>query len=91
MARHYYLEAMRLVEEGVTSFESVDTIMEAAGFKMGPFKLMDLIGMDINLSVSQSMFESFDYETRFRTSDLQIEKVKNGNLGKKTGKGFYSY
>ena len=91
VARHYYLEAMRLVEEGVTSFESVDTIMEAAGFKMGPFKLMDLIGMDINLSVSQSMFESFDYETRFRTSDLQIEKVKNGNLGKKTGKGFYSY
>ena len=91
VARHYYLEAMRLVEEGVTSFESVDTIMEAAGFKMGPFRLMDLIGMDINLSVSQSMFESFDYEARFKPVDLQIEKVKNGNLGKKTGKGFYNY
>ena len=91
VARHYYLEAMRLVEARVATFENVDIIMEATGFKMGPFKLMDLIGMDINLSVSQSLYESFNYETRFRPSSIQLEKVNEGNLGKKTGKGFYEY
>lgn len=91
VARHYYLEAMKLVEQGVTTFENVDAIMEASGFKMGPFKLMDLIGMDINLSVSQSQYEAFNNAERFKPSNLQIEKVKSGKLGKKTGKGFYEY
>ncbi|HEV8081283.1 MAG TPA: 3-hydroxyacyl-CoA dehydrogenase NAD-binding domain-containing protein [Chitinophagaceae bacterium] len=91
VARHYYLEAMKLVEQGIATFEDVDAIMEASGFKMGPFKLMDLIGMDINLSVTQSMYEAFNNTERFKPSNLQIEKVKNGNLGKKTGKGFYEY
>ncbi len=91
IARHYYLEAMKLVEEGVATFEDVDTIMEASGFKMGPFKLMDLIGMDINLSVSQSMYDAFDNAGRFKPSQMQIDKVKNGELGRKTKKGFYEY
>ena len=91
IARHYYLEAMKLVENKIATFENVDTIMEASGFKMGPFKLMDLIGMDINLSVSQSIYEAFNNVERFKPSDLQIEKVKNNNLGRKTGKGFYEY
>ena len=91
VARHYYLEAMKLVEQGIATFKDVDAIMEASGFKMGPFKLMDLIGMDINLSVSQSMYEAFNNADRFKPSDLQIEKVKNGELGRKTGKGFYDY
>lgn len=91
VARHYYLEAMKLVEQGVATFKDVDAIMEASGFKMGPFKLMDLIGIDINLSVSQSMYEAFNNADRFKPSDLQIEKVKNGDLGRKTGKGFYEY
>ncbi|MBA3674092.1 MAG: 3-hydroxybutyryl-CoA dehydrogenase [Chitinophagaceae bacterium] len=91
VARHYYLEAMKLVELKIATIENVDEIMEASGFKMGPFKLMDLIGMDINLSVSQSMYEAFNNTERFKPSNLQIEKVKNGNLGKKTGKGFYEY
>jgi 3-hydroxybutyryl-CoA dehydrogenase len=69
----------------------VDAIMEASGFKMGPFKLMDLIGMDINLAVSQSVYEAFNKAERFTPSSLQIEKVAQGNLGKKTGKGFYDY
>ncbi|MDB5199426.1 MAG: 3-hydroxybutyryl-CoA dehydrogenase [Chitinophagaceae bacterium] len=90
VARHYYLEAMKLVEEGVATFENIDAIMEASGFKMGPFRLMDLIGMDINLSVSQSIYEAYNAE-RFKPSNLQIEKVKNGELGRKTGKGFYEY
>ncbi len=91
VARHYYLEAMKLVEEGVATFENVDTIMEASGFKMGPFKLMDLIGMDINLSVSQSIYEAFNNAERFKPSQIQIDKVNSGELGRKTGKGFYSY
>lgn len=91
VARHYYLEAMKLVEQGIATFENVDAIMEASCFKMGPFKLMDLIGMDINLSVSQSIYEAFNNAERFKPSSLQIEKVKNGELGRKTGKGFYNY
>ena len=91
VARHYYLEAMKLVEKGIATFENVDTIMEVSGFKMGPFKLMDLIGMDINLSVSQSIYEAFNNAEKFKPSDLQIEKVKNNDLGRKTGKGFYKY
>ena len=91
VARHYYLEAMKLIEQGVATFENVDTIMESCGFKMGPFKLMDLIGMDINLSVSQSIYDAFDHAERFKPSSIQMEKVKNNELGRKTGKGFYKY
>ena len=91
VARHYYLEAMKMVELGLATIEDVDEIMEASGFKMGPFKLMDLIGNDINLAVTTSLFEAFDHEHRFEPSVLQIDKVKNNELGKKTGKGFYDY
>lgn len=91
VARHYYLEAMKLVENNIASFENVDAVMEASGFKMGPFKLMDLIGMDINLAVSQSLYDAFNHEARFKPSALQIEKVTKKELGKKTGKGFYTY
>jgi len=91
VARHYYLEAMKMVEEGIASFETVDIIMESVGFKMGPFKLMDLIGMDVNLAVSQSLYDAFDKEARFKPSSIQIEKVSKGELGRKTGKGFYKY
>ncbi len=91
VARHYYLEAMRCVVDGLAKFEDVDAIMEASGFKMGPFKLMDMIGMDINLAVSQSLYDAFSHEPRFQPSPLQIDKVKNGELGRKTGKGFYAY
>jgi 3-hydroxybutyryl-CoA dehydrogenase len=91
IARHYYLESLKIAEEGIASFEDVDSILESSGFRMGPFKLMDLIGMDINLAVSQGMYDAFDKAERFKPSPLQIEKVKNGELGKKTGKGFYNY
>ncbi len=91
VARHYYLEAMKLVEQGIAGFETVDEIMEATGFKMGPFKLMDLIGMDVNLAVSQSMYNAFDKAERFAPSAIQIDKVAKGEFGKKTGKGFYQY
>ena len=91
VARHYYLEAMKMVEEGIAGFENVDAIMEASGFKMGPFKLMDLIGMDINLAVSKSIYEAFEEEERFKPSQIQIDKVNKGELGRKTGRGFYQY
>jgi 3-hydroxybutyryl-CoA dehydrogenase len=91
VARHYYLEAMKMVEQGVASFETVDAIMESVGFKMGPFKLMDLIGMDVNLAVSQSLYDAFDEAERFKPSAIQKDKVVKGELGRKTGKGFYNY
>lgn len=91
VARHYYLEAMRIAEKQGRPIEDIDAALEAAGFKMGPFKLMDLIGMDINLAVSQSLFDAFEEEPRFKPSYLQIEKVNKGELGRKTGKGFYYY
>jgi len=91
VARHYYLESLKIVEEGVASFEQVDEILEANGFKMGPFKLMDLIGIDINLAVTESLYHAFDETTRFEPSSIQVEKVKKNELGKKTGKGFYIY
>jgi 3-hydroxybutyryl-CoA dehydrogenase len=91
VARHYYLEAMKLVENNIATIENVDEITEASGFKMGPFKLMDLIGNDINLAVSQSLYEACNQAERFKPSALQIDKVSKGELGKKTGKGFYNY
>lgn len=91
VARHYYLESLKIVEDGIASFEEVDEILEATGFKMGPFKLMDLIGMDINLSVTETLYQSFNHASRFAPSPIQIEKVKQNLLGKKTGEGFYNY
>lgn len=91
VARHYYLEAMKLVETGVANFEDVDEILEATGFKMGPFKLMDLIGNDVNLAVSESLYDACKQAERFKPSPLQIDKVAKGELGKKTKKGFYEY
>ncbi len=91
VARHYYLEAMKLVENKIATIEQVDEMMEASGFKMGPFTLMDLIGNDINLAVSQSLYDACNKAERFKPSILQIDKVENGELGKKTGKGFYNY
>jgi 3-hydroxybutyryl-CoA dehydrogenase len=91
VARHFYLESLKIVEDGIATAEETDQIMEAGGFKMGPFRLMDLIGMDINLAVTQSIYDAFDQAARFKPSALQIAKVKNKELGKKTGKGFYQY
>ena len=91
VARHYYLEAMKIVESGIAGINEVDELMEASGFKMGPFKLMDLIGMDINLAVSKSLYDAFQQAERFAPSPLQEDKVAKGELGRKSGKGFYTY
>lgn len=91
MARHYYLEAMLLAEKGLIGMETIDAVMESTGFKMGPFKLMDLIGIDINYSVSNIVWEALGKPDRLLPSPLQKDKVDKNELGKKTGKGFYNY
>jgi len=91
VARPYYIEALRLVEDGLADIETVDILMEAAGFKMGPFRLMDLIGNDINYTVSCSVYEAMGRPARLRPSSIQEQKVKEGALGRKTGKGYYRY
>lgn len=91
VARHFYVEGLKLLEEGVADVETIDKLMQASGFKMGPFELMDLIGVDTNFSVTSSMFEAFHYDPKFRPSRIQQQKVDAGHHGRKTGKGFYDY
>jgi 3-hydroxybutyryl-CoA dehydrogenase len=90
VARPYYIEALRLAEEGV-SYEVIDNLLESTGFKMGPFRLMDLIGNDVNYAVSISVYEQLNKPGRLQPSYLQQQKVEQQQLGKKTGKGFYDY
>lgn len=91
VARPYYIESLRLVEEGYVDFLTIDALLESTGFKMGPFKLMDLIGNDINLAVSSSVYRQLGEPPRLKPSRIQEEKVKQGELGRKTGKGYYNY
>ena len=91
VARPFYTETMRLVEEGLVTIEAADKLLEASGFKMGPFKLMDLIGNDINYAVSSSVYEQMNKNERFKPSYIQEQKVKEGKLGRKSGEGFYKY
>lgn len=91
VARPYYLEALQLAAQGIADFATIDDIMEATGFKMGPFRLMDLIGNDINYAVSCSVYEAMDRPLRLQPSPIQEQKVKEGALGRKTGKGYYTY
>lgn len=90
VARPYYIESLRLVEEGLADFETIDRLLESKGFKMGPFKLMDLIGNDVNYAVSCSVYEQLNKPERLKPSYIQKEKVEKGELGKKTGNGYYS-
>lgn len=91
VARPYYIESLRLVEEKLTDFSQLDLLMEATGFKMGPFRLMDLIGNDINYAVSVSVHEQLGSPERLKPSFIQKEKVEKNELGIKTKKGYYNY
>lgn len=93
VARNFYGEALRAVETyDENKCREVDAVMkEVGGFKMGPFELMDLIGIDINYSVTQSVYDAFFQEARFKPHRLQRDMVAAGRLGKKTAKGFYHY
>jgi 3-hydroxybutyryl-CoA dehydrogenase len=91
VARPFYIESLRIAEEGIADYVTIDSLLESQGFKMGPFKLMDLIGNDINYAVSCSVYEQLNKPERLKPSYLQEEKVNLGHLGKKTKKGYYDY
>lgn len=92
VARPFYGEALQLLNEGVASFSEIDRIVKlSGGFKMGPFELMDLIGNDVNFSVTESVYEQLFHDPRFRPSPIQKQMVEAGLLGKKSKKGFYNY
>jgi 3-hydroxybutyryl-CoA dehydrogenase len=91
VARPYYIEALNLVEKNVADIETIDALMEATGFKMGPFRLMDLIGNDINYAVSCSVYDAMGKPARLMPSPIQKEKVEKGELGRKSKKGYYTY
>ena len=92
IARPFYNESMRALEEGVSDCTTLDALIrEAGGFKMGTFELTDLIGQDVNYAVTYSIFEAFYGDRRFQPSLIQKQRVDAGLLGRKSGQGFYDY
>jgi 3-hydroxybutyryl-CoA dehydrogenase len=92
VARPFYNEGLRILGDGDATVETIDRIMKEAGnFRMGPFELMDLIGNDINFAATESLYRSFFEDPRFRPSPIQQRMVMGNNLGRKTGRGFYTY
>lgn len=92
VARPFYGEALRILEEGIADVATIDWAMtEIGGFRMGPFTLMDFIGHDINYTVTETVFEAFFYDPRYKPSFTQKRLVEAGYLGRKSGRGFYNY
>ena len=91
VARHFYVESLKVLEDNVATHADIDDLMRSSGFRMGAFQLMDLIGVETNLKVTQSMYALFNYDEKFRPSRIQQQKVDAGFWGRKSGKGFYDY
>ena len=92
VARPFYGEALRIYEEGVADFATIDWAMtEIGGFRMGPFTLMDYIGNDINYTVTETVFEAFYYDPRYKPSFTQKRHSEAGWYGRKSGRGYYNY
>ena len=91
VARPFYSEAIKLYEEGVASVAEIDAAIKSIGFRMGPFELTDLIGHDVNYTVTETVWSQFFYDPRFRPSITQKRLKEAGLFGRKTGRGFYNY
>lgn len=91
VARPYYGEAFRILGEGVADVRTIDDLMRSIGFPMGPFELVDLVGCDVNFAVTQSVYEAYFHDPKYRPHPIQQRMVESGRLGRKTGRGFYRY
>ena len=91
VARPFYGESIRIYEEGMADFSTIDWIMRLNGFKMGPFELMDLIGNDVNYTVTETVWKLFFNDPKYKPSITQKRLVEANRLGKKSGKGYYDY
>jgi len=92
VARPFYGESLRILEEGIADAATIDWAMrDVAGFRMGPFELMDLIGNDVNYAVTRSVFEALGHDPRYRPSVIQRRMVEANRLGRKTGVGYFDY
>jgi len=92
VARPFYGEALRLLAEGAADVATIDAVLrEGGGFRMGPFELLDLIGIDVSLAVSESVYAASNFDPRFAPSPIQQELVRAGRFGRKTGQGFYDH
>lgn len=91
VARPFYGEAFRLLGENTATVQAIDELMRSAGFRMGPFELIDLIGCDVNYAVTQSVYEAYFHDEKYRPHPIQRRMVESGRLGRKSGRGFYDY
>lgn len=91
VARPFYGEAFRLLGEGGADVETIDALVRSAGFPMGPFELIDLVGCDVNFAVTQSVYDAFFHDPKYRPHPVQRRMVESGRLGRKSGRGFYRY
>ncbi len=91
VARPFYGEALRLLGERAADPPTIDRLIASLGFRMGPFALLDLIGLDVNLAVTQSVYDAYFQEPRYRPHPIQRRMVESGRLGRKSGRGFYDY
>ena len=91
VARPFYIESLQIAEEGVIDFAQCDRLLESVGFRMGPFRLMDLIGNDVNYAVSCSVYDQLGQPERLRPSPVQQQLVEKQKFGRKSGEGYYSY